>query len=889
MLKRTFIFYSKFLLSFLLTISLVANSVAAQTKRQTAAQNSANQQTSVKKCDGAWSGIVNYKRVLKTDYAEGTSDFLKKNYVGASSSKQSSREVVYEGKIILDGKADPNIPQYGANIGGQYIGATQQKGKVAASVNENENRSAKSVQRDNCGANDTRDKTCESTETSKASANVSGESNFGLTFQNGVYSFSFRFPEAGGTKTVTKQSSCKNFCQGRNNGGGSTSETFPFRYDQQSVSISNQKYDPKTADRLQGSWTETSRDGSIITTVDWNLRKCAAPLQIIDLRFEHHQFPNPDEWIAVSENTGTVDGNQVKVKAIVFNSTPTEQNVTVNFTETKENIALPNGKVTAKIGAGETKEVEYVWDTNGFAWTDARKPQPAREIKAEITDDSRTENIKIIPKPVILAHGLWSNAAAWADWHSYLREAHTFAWEAFPVGENPSVAKMNTGDHPGNYEPTNTIYQNAQELGKQIKWVREQKNAWHVDVVAHSMGGLISRQYIDTMMPQVPDGKPEIAHLVMLGTPNQGSPCADLASGTLEFFGQKNMHALRELRPSVVEDFNKRVTARRNVRFSILIGYAVPITCQANVRGDGVVPILSALYNNGDIGFVFRDHISLTNEQPFKDFVLPRLAVGPKKARSEKASARFDLLSNDNFAGLNELDSAQNKSENYRNYFQDISFNPQKITQITDSDEPEKLTVKEKIILKSREMREIQIPANADGNTGILLLASPEVSAILTDENGTILGTSASGAESGKNLFRIISTEKSNGKILKLKLENTGALETAAIVAGFNGGNESKNFTVEAGKTSAAGVTTLQAKWFESNLPVLGAKITAKIAGEEEVITFFDDGKHNDSASGDGIYGASVEKLKKGDNLLQFQGIANEKTVSTAILIKIEK
>ena len=887
---RFFIYPTKFLLAIIAITGLVSPTLIAQVRRTSAAKTSAAKSPAEgKKCDGAWSGVVGYKRVLKTETAEGTSDFLKRNFVGASSEKSSKRELVYEGKIILDGKADPNIPQYGMNVGGQYTGATRQKGKVTVSIDENENRRAKSVTRDSCGANETREKTCESTETSKASANVSGESNFGLTFQNGVYNFSFRFPEASATKTVSKQSRCKNFCQNRNNGGGSTSESFPVRYEQQSGSVNNQKYDPKNADRLQGSFTETSRDGFTITTVSWNLRKCAAPLQLIDLKFEHHQFPNADDWIAVSETNGTIDGNQVKVKATVFNSTPTEQNVTVNFTETKESIALPNGKVTVKIGAGETKEVEYIWDTNGFAWTDSKKPQPAREIKAEIADDSISENIKIIPKPVILAHGLWSNAAAWADWHVYLREAHTFAWEAFPVGENPYVAKMNTGDRAGNYEPTNTVYQNAQELAKQIKWVREQKNAWHVDLVAHSMGGLISRQYIDTMMPQVPDGKPEIAHLVMLGTPNMGSPCANLVSPVFEFFGEKNMHAMRELRPSVVADFNKRVTQRRNVKFSILIGYAVPKTCQSDWIGDGVVEVPSALFNISDSEYIFTHHVALTNEIPFKDFVLPRLAVGPKKAKAETASAQPDFLFRENFAGLNELDLPRKENENFGEFFQNVSFKQSRTEQKTNDEMPENLTAKEKIILKPRASREIEIPVNADGETGVLLIASTEASATLLDENGSVLGTSAGGAEAGKNLFRTILAEKSNGKKLKLKLENSGASETVAFIAAFKRENENKDFTVEAGKPNAAGVLFLQAKWFENNSPVLGAKINAKIAGQEKTIAFFDDGKHGDAASGDGIYGGNVEKLKKGDHLFIVEAVADGKTVSTGILLKIEK
>ena len=882
---HSFLYQTKLLTSLLLIFTIFSSTVSAQTRRAAATKTAASNAQGAQKCDGAWSGVVSYKRRLSTENTQGTSDFLKKNFVGASSQETFKREVVYEGKIILDGKPDQRTPQYGVNNGGQYMGASSQKGRVSAEISESENRQSKSVRRDSCGANDTRDKTCENSTVTEGAASVSGESNFGLTFQNGVYGFSFSFPEANSTKKVSKKSSCQNFCQNKNNGSTSTSETFPARYEQERVSVKNQKYDPKNADRLQGSVTETAYDGKTVTTISWNLRKCAAPLQIIDLKFEHHQFPNPEEWVAVSEKAGTIDGNQVKIKATIFNSTPTEQNVTVNFKETKENLALPNGKATDKIGAGETKEIEFLWDTNGFAWNDSGKPEPAREIKAEITGDSKTEKIKIIPKPVILVHGLWSNAAAWADWHGYLREAHTFAWEAFPVGENPSVAKMNTGDHLGNYEATNTVYQNAQELGKQIKWVREQKNAWHVDLVAHSMGGLISRQYIDTMMPQVFDGKPEVAHLVMLGTPNMGSPCADLVSPLFEFFNQKNMHAMRELRPSVVADFNKRVTARRGVKFSILVGWAIPRTCQADLQGDGVVSIGSALFNISDRGYAFRHHVSLTSKTPFDDFVLPRLALGPKKAQAESANAWMDNFENGNLASV-EDDSLQNDRYGFGKVFQNISF--KSVRENQNADETESLTTKEKIVLQAKQTQEIEIPANAADQSGVLLIAAPDVSARLINESGVIVGESVGGAEASKNLFRTILVDKPAGKTFKLKLENSGAAETIVFVAGFAAKLESANFIVEYGKQTAAGNLPLRAKWIENNLPVTGAKITAKIIGQAKTILFFDDGKHADGAAGDGVYGASVEKLKKGDYLLEAEAATSERTASANTLIKIE-
>ncbi len=74
-------------------------------------------------------------------------------------------------------------------------------------------------------------------------------------------------------------------------------------------------------------------------------------------------------------------------------------------------------------------------------------------------------------------------------------------------------------------------------------------------IVAHSMGGLISRHYIHQFMPpNYQDGRPQIAHLVMLGTPNMGSPCADVMNFAFEMTG-KNVEAVRQLRQDVVDGF----------------------------------------------------------------------------------------------------------------------------------------------------------------------------------------------------------------------------------------------------------------------------------------------------------------------------------------------
>jgi len=66
--------------------------------------------------------------------------------------------------------------------------------------------------------------------------------------------------------------------------------------------------------------------------------------------------------------------------------------------------------------------------------------------------------------------------------------------------------------------PTMTTAEDAKALGQYVDMVRNVAGADKVDLVAHSMGGLISRYYISNIM------KPgTVTRLIMLGTPNMGS------------------------------------------------------------------------------------------------------------------------------------------------------------------------------------------------------------------------------------------------------------------------------------------------------------------------------------------------------------------------------
>ncbi len=68
-------------------------------------------------------------------------------------------------------------------------------------------------------------------------------------------------------------------------------------------------------------------------------------------------------------------------------------------------------------------------------------------------------------------------------------------------------------------------------LSAEINRIRNETGAEEVDIVSHSMGGLISRWYVQRFMPLKPQR--DVRHVIMLGTPNNGSEhCSFLCPGT---------------------------------------------------------------------------------------------------------------------------------------------------------------------------------------------------------------------------------------------------------------------------------------------------------------------------------------------------------------------
>lgn len=135
------------------------------------------------------------------------------------------------------------------------------------------------------------------------------------------------------------------------------------------------------------------------------------------------------------------------------------------------------------------------------------------------------------PRPVVLVHGTGSSMQ-----------------EAFPIMA-PALKKegycafaLNYGGIPTWYDPDKIIWgasdirTSAQELGRFVDFVLEQTGAKQVDIVGHSQGGVVSRQYLkfDGGSDPADPARNKVHSLVALGPTNHGTT----------FNGQQQLYSL---------------------------------------------------------------------------------------------------------------------------------------------------------------------------------------------------------------------------------------------------------------------------------------------------------------------------------------------------------
>jgi pimeloyl-ACP methyl ester carboxylesterase len=261
----------------------------------------------------------------------------------------------------------------------------------------------------------------------------------------------------------------------------------------------------------------------------------------------------------------------------------------------------------------------------GWYWDDRGAPRPSHTISVETIDRSSASiQVRVAPRPVVLVHGFMSDHKTWTAYTAPGGFLARIGLKGFAVGDGNADGLINSGDITRPKTATKTLPENAAALAAYIAGVKKSTHAEMVDLVAHSMGGLISRYYVARLM----QGR-DVAQLMMLGSPHGGSECSGLAAA-LGVLGPASL----ELRPAYLRQiFNRGVTRRNGVPFYMLAGDPILESFKAPCTGvpsDGVVSVDSASAIPGSVTRMSIRHTDMTrSEDVFSKFVLPQLRRRP--------------------------------------------------------------------------------------------------------------------------------------------------------------------------------------------------------------------------------------------------------------------
>jgi pimeloyl-ACP methyl ester carboxylesterase len=329
--------------------------------------------------------------------------------------------------------------------------------------------------------------------------------------------------------------------------------------------------------------------------------------------------------IAVFDRAGksvssVVDGNRIQLRLKLDAAVQAETKILFTSPGLKKPIA------ECAIQAGTDACATTPFFALGWYWDPDGSATPERTISASInrTQSQASLSVAVKPRPVVMVHGFNANYKTWTAYLGSQGFLAELGLQGFAVGDGQVAGVMKTGSVADPLKRTNTIAQNAVILGEYIDHVQEVTGAEKVDLLVHSMGGLISRYYIDRVMTN-----DNVAQLIILGTPMAGSACSILPAS----LGMM-LPATLEIQPSYMEKvFNQQIVHRKGVAFHALAGTklldAVESPC-TDVPSDVVVTLDSVRAIPMPVEEIPLLHTELnTSREVFNGFVTHLLKTPP--------------------------------------------------------------------------------------------------------------------------------------------------------------------------------------------------------------------------------------------------------------------
>lgn len=157
-----------------------------------------------------------------------------------------------------------------------------------------------------------------------------------------------------------------------------------------------------------------------------------------------------------------------------------------------------------------------------------------KSVRLEVVDTTSTPEqvmldipVKIVLPPVLMMHGIWSDGSTWDELKEYFMTNGMYRYKEYEI-LTPS------------YPPDREFALNRTFVSGYIDDLIKncgdnRMSAGKVDVVGHSMGGILTRLYLQEGVNAV-TYKKNIHKLVTINTPHSGSPLANIVAGKDDFF-----------------------------------------------------------------------------------------------------------------------------------------------------------------------------------------------------------------------------------------------------------------------------------------------------------------------------------------------------------------
>ena len=439
-----------------------------------------------------------------------------------------------------------------------------------------------------------------------------------------------------------------------------------------------------------------------------------------------------------------------------------------------------------------------------------------------------------MPRPTVFAHGIISDGGIWGKpWAADLNAVGIYT------------------DNSLNMGPLDSIANNADKIEVVVDGARERYGVDSVNMVVHSKGGLDSRHYVE--------GNDGVDRIVQLGTPNAGSPLADLAQGLILGLGGPVANLVSglaapagaQLTTPYMWNYNNSHALSPDVEFTVLAGDWSPSGCfclldrfflMLTGQGDTIVPVWSAHH------FAQMTQRTYSSSGPDKDATHSGLHA---------SSSIVDLL-------------APTVQQPGRTETGGALLAPEAAETVPaggpgDQLPPHTVTVGGQLDAGPAH-HEVPLDDPSETFLSVLYSAGPAVTVELVSPSGTRVTPSTPGVE-----FEDSEVEGGRAAVYLLPDPEVGVWTVEVA-----GGSSATAYAVHAWPSQsgvvldaelpdpsvASGeVVPVRAVLTDDGAPLTGAQVAAAVLqpdGTTEEVTLVDDGTGSDAEAGDGIYSADL-------------------------------